>query len=293
MPTFNQAAFLNQAINSVVNQSFKNWELIVIDNNSTDFTSKILSTFKDSRIKKVKIQNNGVISKSRNLGIKKSSGNWIAFLDSDDIWFENKLEYMTDCIIKNPNFEVFCNDEMSVNFTNGDSKRLEYGPYKKNFYDHLLLYGNCVSTSATIVNREFLTKTNLEFSEDISIRTAEDYDLWLKLALNGARFYFADKVLGEYRIHSNNNSSSIDIHYNSVRKVVFSHINRLKLNPRKNKKYLRKAETRLLLSFAKALYVNRCFLRMIYTITKSFYNSPQNFFGLIFRKFFRLKLIKI
>jgi glycosyltransferase involved in cell wall biosynthesis len=287
MPTFNQAAFLNQAINSVVNQSFKNWELIVIDNNSTDNTSKVLSAFKDIRIKKFKIQNNGVISKSRNLGIKKSSGNWIAFLDSDDIWFENKLEYMVDCIIKNPNFEVFCNDEMSVNFSNGDSRRLEYGPYRKKFYDYLLLNGNCISTSATIIKRDFLTKTNLDFSEDISFITAEDYDLWLKLASNGARFYFADKVLGEYRIHSKNNSSSIDIHYNSVRNVVFSHINKLKLNPKKNKKYLCKVETRLLLSFAKAQYVNRYLLRMIFFIIKSFYNSPPNFFGFIFKKIFR------
>ena len=90
IPTFNQSNFLKEALNSVFNQDFKNFEVIVIDNYSSDETNKIIRTYKKKIIYK-KIKNNGVIAKSRNLGIKKSRGKWIAFLDSDDLWSKNKL----------------------------------------------------------------------------------------------------------------------------------------------------------------------------------------------------------
>ena len=91
IPTYNQANFLKKCLNSVFKQTFKNFEVIIIDNSSTDHTKEILSKYKKKIVYK-KINNKGVIAKSRNIGIKNSNGNWVAFLDSDDTWKNNKLE---------------------------------------------------------------------------------------------------------------------------------------------------------------------------------------------------------
>ena len=80
IPTFNHAKFISKALNSVKNQTYHNWEAIIIDNNSTDKTYKIFDKITDSRIRYLKINNNGIIAKSRNVGIKNANGEWIAFL---------------------------------------------------------------------------------------------------------------------------------------------------------------------------------------------------------------------
>ena len=104
LPTYNRASsYLKEAIDSVINQSYMNWELIVIDNNSTDNTIDLVKSYKSNKIFIYQINNNGVIAKSRNLGIEKSSGDYVAFLDSDDFWYKNKLQKCVD-EIKSDNF---------------------------------------------------------------------------------------------------------------------------------------------------------------------------------------------
>ena len=92
IPTYNRASDLKRALNSVQEQTFVNWEALVVDNNSEDNTDEIVIGFNDPRIKLFKINNDGVIAASRNKGIKEASGEYIAFLDSDDWWAPNKLE---------------------------------------------------------------------------------------------------------------------------------------------------------------------------------------------------------
>ena len=92
IPTYNHAKFIGKALESVIDQTYKNWEAIVIDNNSTDDTDKVINQYNDPRIKYLKINNDGVIAKSRNQGIREAKGEWIAFLDSDDWWTKDKLE---------------------------------------------------------------------------------------------------------------------------------------------------------------------------------------------------------
>ena len=90
MPNFN-SPFLYKAIKSVIDQNYNGWELIIIDNFSQNNPEHILDKFKDDRVKFFKFDNNNVIAKSRNFGIKKSNYDWIAFLDSDDWWTADKL----------------------------------------------------------------------------------------------------------------------------------------------------------------------------------------------------------
>ena len=95
IPTYNHAKFISKALKSVIDQTYKNWEAIIIDNESIDETYKLINNFNDQRIKYFKIANDGVIAKSRNLGINEAKGEWIAFLDSDDWWTKDKLEVQT------------------------------------------------------------------------------------------------------------------------------------------------------------------------------------------------------
>ena len=92
IPTFNRKNELIRAINSVLKQTYTFWELLIVDNHSSDGTLNYINSIDDNRIRFLSINNNGVIASSRNLGIRQSTGEYIAFLDSDDWWKEDKLE---------------------------------------------------------------------------------------------------------------------------------------------------------------------------------------------------------
>ena len=97
IPTYNHANYLKKALDSVLAQSFNNYEIIVIDDNSTDNTSEVVNNYKNKIIYK-KISNNRIIGRSRNLGISISKGEWLAFLDSDDEWLKDKLQIVFNFI---------------------------------------------------------------------------------------------------------------------------------------------------------------------------------------------------
>ena len=99
LPTYN-CKFFERAFNSVLNQSYQNWELLIIDNNSDNKVLDILKKNKNKKVKYFKTNNFGIIGKSRNLGIKKSNYDWVAFLDSDDCWYKEKLQTIVNILKK-------------------------------------------------------------------------------------------------------------------------------------------------------------------------------------------------
>tara|TARA_B110000483_G_scaffold240785_1_gene322187 strand:+ start:241 stop:1155 length:915 start_codon:yes stop_codon:yes gene_type:complete len=225
---YNHEKYIGKCISSVLNQTFKNFELIIIENNSSDNSMKIIKSFKDKRIKIFKINNGGIIAKSRNLGIKKSKSRWIAFLDSDDFWFKKKLEIVQKNILENKNNHIHTNNERYKfeKIKKYKSSRLneKLNLDKKNFFQELILNGNKLSLSATVVDNNFLKKNNIFFRERRNFVTAEDYDFWLNLAKNGAKFNFIKEILGVYLIHTTNLSSNIDLHINNTLSVCKDHI---------------------------------------------------------------------
>ena len=92
IPTYKHAHLIGRALKSVINQTYTNWEIIVVDNHSPDETDQVVQSFLDSRIRLLKIHNKGIIATSRNMGIREAKGEWIAFVDSDDWWVSNKLQ---------------------------------------------------------------------------------------------------------------------------------------------------------------------------------------------------------
>ena len=220
IPTYNHADFLTGALQSVVNQSFVDWEAIIVNNFSTDNTEEIVKSFNDLRFRLVNFQNNGVIAASRNHGIQLAASSVIAFLDSDDIWYPNKL---SRCLSEFSNgADLVCHGENWV--TEGLPPRaIYYGPTDRATHSKLLLRGSCVSTSATLVRKKLLDKAN-GFSENPLFITAEDYELWMNLSLNTSNFVFVHELLGEYRRHENGASTVVNRHLSAELAVIEHHV---------------------------------------------------------------------
>lgn len=224
VPTYNHAHFLALALQSVIEQTYQNWEIIIVDNHSTDNTDEVVKQFDSYNLRIFKINNNGIIGASRNVGIKAAKGDWIAFLDSDDIWYKEKLKKSVDAILDNPNINVICTDELMVNKVTREEQILHHGPYCPDFYRTLLISGNRLSTSATMVKKSFLEKKGILFRENAEFVTAEDYDFWLQLANANSGFVFISSVQGEYIIHSTNQSGQFNKHFTSVEAVLKNHV---------------------------------------------------------------------
>ena len=224
IPTYNHSHFLGRALQSVLGQTYPHWEALVIDNHSKDNTDDVVQSFSDPRVSLLKIHNHGVIAASRNFGICKARGEWIAFLDSDDYWYPRKLEIIMAVVAANNTYDVLSNDELMVDIKTGTKRVLRHGPYHKDFYKVLLVEGNRLSPSATVVRRNFLDRYSLVFDESQDYVTVEDYGFWLNLARNGARFKFIQDVQGEYVIHGTNSSAQFSRHWKNYEALLHHHV---------------------------------------------------------------------
>ena len=286
IPTYNQCQYLKKAISSVINQKYNNFEIIIIDNYSDDDTEKIIREFKNNKIKYLKKKNNGVIGLSRNEGIKVSSGDWIAFLDSDDIWYENKLEEINKFLQLNPNVDVITNDEKIINKNTNKTSVWKYGPYSKDFYKKLLSEGNCLSTSATIVKKSFISSHGILFSEKKEFATVEDYDFFLNLALIDAKFVFFHKVLGEHLFHNQSQSSNFEKYKSAYNALIDFHVNEVQQFTLNKKKLKKKLGFHLkIMKAGRMLKIEKKFFQGVLYIFNIIITNPKSFIFFLLRKF--------
>ncbi|HBI22224.1 MAG TPA: glycosyl transferase [Legionella sp.] len=202
IPTYNHAQFLRKALDSIVAQTMPDWEAIVVNNFSEDDTISLVESYADSRIRLINFANHGVIAAARNHGLIHSRAQIVAFLDSDDFWYPQKLELCMEKLADD--YDLVCHAEIWAG--PGKQRRtVLYGPETRATYESLLLEGNCLSTSAVVVRKECLDQVGM-FSVEKEFVTAEDYELWLRIAASGARIGFVPAVLGEYLIHQSNQS---------------------------------------------------------------------------------------
>lgn len=204
IPTYNRAEKLRKTIQSVVSQSFSDFEILVIDDGSTDDTREMVSSFLDKRIRYDWAPNSGGPATPRNRGIDMATAEWICFLDADDIWYPDKLEHVVRVIKNNSELDVVCHDEMQITSATGETLLLRHGPLTDDFYRVMLTNGNRLSTSAVAVRREFLKCHSLRFNQSKEYVVVEDYDLWLRMAFCGAKFHFIRQPLDEYIIENDN-----------------------------------------------------------------------------------------
>ena len=231
MPTFNQANFISNSILSVLCQTEKNFELIIIDNYSSDKTSEVVRSFSDKRIKLFNFKNNGIIAASRNFGIKKSRGQFIAFLDSDDIWYPEKLEVCNKYIKKGYNF-LSHNVSFKEKLIKDDKIR-----YKGEFNLNTLLFkGNFIVTSSVVIEKTLLNSLDC-FSTRKEIVNSEDFDLWLR-ALTYENGFMIPQLLGENNMHEFNASKDIDKSFNSAKNVLSSFLKNDSIKRKKSLSFL-------------------------------------------------------
>lgn len=195
IPAYNRYESLKKAIDSVLSQTYKDFELIIVDDGSTDNTPSVKSIYKDEIIY-IKQPNQGV-SSARNTGIKKSNGLHIAFLDSDDQWLPDKLQEQYQYICNNNQIKIHQTEEIWIR--NG----LRVNPMKKHkkiqgyiFPESLDLC--MISPSSVVIHRDLFSKYGL-FDEDIPV--CEDYDMWLRITCHEETGLIAKKLIKKYGGH--------------------------------------------------------------------------------------------
>jgi glycosyltransferase involved in cell wall biosynthesis len=196
IPTKNRANFLDLAIRSVVNQTFKDFEILIVDAASSDDTEGVVRKFRDERIRYIYQQVDRGVSASRNTGIEQSSGNYVGFLDDDDIWMPNKLEKQLKGYDKRIGVGAIFVGGYIIN-ENGKLLGYSLPSFGRSVFPDILernFLGNC---SAVMAKKECLTEVGL-FDE--RLKAAEDWDLWIRLA---KRYEIAciPEPLILYRIH--------------------------------------------------------------------------------------------
>lgn len=284
IPTYNHAHFLGRALKSVLDQTCSNWEVLLVDNHSEDNTDEVIKNLNDSRIHLFKIHNNGVIAASRNLGIRESRGEWIAFLDSDDCWYSEKLEKILAVIRAEGNCDVLCHDELIVDINTGEKRVLRSGPYQDAFYETLLVEGNRLSPSAAIVRQSFVARHGVAFNESRNYITVEDYDFWLQLASVSARFRFVHEVLGEYVIHGSNSSVRLAQHLKNCETLLHDHVFKLqRFHPNPDKLW-KQVLPRVRLAQAKQAVISSKFGEALRLVVRTLVTSPRRTTVYIFSK---------
>ena len=239
MPAYNAEKYIADSIRSVIAQTYSNWELIVVDDGSTDRTAAVVQEFvsRDSRIKYI-YQENGRLGKARNTGIANSSGPLIAFLDSDDLWIETKLERQTRALVENNADVVFSDAYIFKGDDTSDETKAFRSPAGRfsgpDLLDSLIRL-NWIAVLTALLKRTALDRVGL-FQEEKEYHGVEDYDLWLRLAEAGVVFYGLSDVLARYRQHGAAMSSVRSNIYKPMLLVVQKHIGQTSLSEREKQK---------------------------------------------------------
>lgn len=247
LPCWNSVNFIEKCVDSIKKQTFKNYEVIIIDNSSSDGTIKKLREIKDDRFKIYSINNEGILAKSRNLGIEQSSAEWVAFLDSDDWWTEDKLEVCFENINDKVDFiyhdlEIKSNQSRLFSRKKNKSRQL-----LKPVLNDLLIGGNAISNSSVIVRKNLLYEIGL-IDENKHLPASEDYSTWLKIAESTDKFLYLPYKLGYYFVHSQSMSKK-DMSL-PMRHAVTEFL------PRLNNKQKKKVEANLRYSSGRFNYLN-------------------------------------
>jgi len=204
IPTYNRVTFLKDAIDSVLAQTFLDFELIVVDDGSTDDTPKLLSSY-NNKVRVITQTNQGP-SAARNRGIETAKGEWIAFLDSDDVWKPDKLKKQVQFITDNPDTKICQTEEVWIR----NGKRVN--PRKKHEMHSGWIYEKClplciVSPSSVMIRQDVFEKVGL-FDE--TMPACEDYDLWLRIAPHYPVFLVREQLIVKQGGHADQQSRAVE-----------------------------------------------------------------------------------
>lgn len=225
MPTYNRTAEIRDSIQSVLRQSFKDFELIIVNDGGIDEVKQVVDSFRSSKIKYYKLDRNRGLSGALNQGLLKAEGKYIAYLDDDDVYYENHLAKLIGFMEKNNGCDVvyanayWCFGEMSNGtFVERSRKLLGRRPYR--FDRELLFRKNYISTLNLLHKKDCLAKCGF-FNEDLPV--CMDWELWMRFSL-GSNIQQINDVTGEYRFKKNNMSTTDELSMSFFPKIISSYI---------------------------------------------------------------------
>ena len=215
IPSYNQAEFLPATIHSVLNQTYQNFEIIVVNDASPDNTDEVMKQFADPRIKYIVHETNRRLPAARNTGMRASQGEIIALLDADDLFHPEKLEAHVNFLNERPDVGVSYNARYELNHSAETIRGLWRPPLTVSIVD--LMLGFPFSPSDTVVRRDWAFKAGL-FNPDMG--SAEDTDFPCRLALAGCKFAGIDRALNYRRYHAGRGRKNLEGRINDVKRAL-------------------------------------------------------------------------
>ena len=198
IPTYNRAEFLRSAVISVLNQTFQNFEIIVIDDASKDHTQEVVKSLNDKRIRHIRHEENKGVSAARNTGVANSNGEYVAFLDDDDEWLPEKLQKQLDLLEACPPIVGVVYTGIFVVEESSRKILARYFPKSRgNVFEEVLTQNYIAQTSTLLLRKECFERVGL-FDENIDF--GEDYDMWLRISKE-FQFEYVNELLVKHLIH--------------------------------------------------------------------------------------------
>ena len=194
MPVYNGEKFIRETIDSVLNQTFKNFEFIIVDDGSTDSTQQIISSYDDKRIIPLTLTRNQGVSNARNAGADLSKGEFIAFCDADDLYEPGRLQTQLDFLTSNPAVDV-CGSYFMV-FENSQETLIKHPLTDQEIKEHFFT-ANCIGQPSVMGKSSVFRR----YKYNPDLQASEDYELWARMAIGGIVFANVPFPLVKYRLH--------------------------------------------------------------------------------------------
>lgn len=282
IPTYNRASMLVQTLHSIAGQTYKDLEIIIVNDGSTDDTPEIIRTFNDNRIKLFNLEKQNNIARLRNIGLQNSSGEIIAFCDDDDLWEPNKLEEQFKFLKK---YDFVCSNAklIDINGKITDDNYIKLLTKSGVLNTEMLLIENIIMTPSVLLRRKILKKEN-PFDEVNFKNLCEDYNLWIKLSRENNLFFLNSSLISVRRhisVSSNNQIAS---------KIINNHILLIEPFTKSRKKSLRRtAYVGLLNNRINLLGIHRSnkasllYLKELLSLSISVFVNPFYLFALLYK----------
>src|SRR5690554_967859 len=221
IPTYNRADFLKEAIDSVLAQTYPNFEILVVDDGSTDNTRDILKEYSQEPRFRYFYQKNQGQSVARNYALSEARGDFVCFLDSDNRWLPYKLEVSLQAFRDHPDVSIVYGDIITINEKGQEVSRQNMRRYSGRITPYLF-QDNCVSMNTSMTRRQCFNEMG---GLEVGRRAADDYELWLRFSAR-YKFLYIREFLAEYRVMENQISSNKDRRFQSNREIMENFVRR-------------------------------------------------------------------
>lgn len=208
MPVYNAEKYLKEAIDSILNQTFENFELLIINDGSTDDSARIVEEYNDSRIRLIHNEGNKGLPYTRNRGLELACGKYLAIMDADDVSVPDRLQIQYDTMEANPDLTVVASGKELLS----DTGKITYG-LKEKLFSYLfhgkpeeicidLIFHNILVNSSTMTRLDFVKKHNIIYNSKCVVM--QDYEFWTQICAKGGKIRIIRKPLVMYREHMDN-----------------------------------------------------------------------------------------